>query len=254
MLSEASCGYLCIEVWGQTTLIGSGTGSILLCCLCVYPNGRSIGIFDLHSVSWLDLQCCQHYEELVAFICIFLIFCILGNHPDTYFYPVRKNSRDSLQEIMRSNHTNKIFKKHVILVLPPEHSGVMVQVSYVSSKCLCLCQRGAIWSTRCFPSAVSCYDELWLSLIKPLLFFGIKTFGNRCPFHLGFVAILVPHVSFIFRGYYITILSELRFLKTESISLAVWRSSLKTNEASLMTLVWIYCKISETYQNPVQRW
>lgn len=145
MWSETSCGYLCIQVWGQTMLIGTGADSVLLCSLCMYPKGTGIYIWEVqfynssnaYSVGWPAVLS-------VPQVWTFLIFMYFRHKSRSDCDLVLKTRRGTLQEMMRSNDKNKIPPKDVISIRPGEHCGVMVLVSLCSSKCLSLCQPSPI--------------------------------------------------------------------------------------------------------------
>lgn len=99
MWSENSCGRLCIQVWGKTMLIGSGSDSTPLACLCMYRK---------------EMWICVSGSSV--FVCVY--FLLLNTR--FYFWLLLSFCRPCLDtEFMywgqHSNMTTKSLKKH----LPP---------------------------------------------------------------------------------------------------------------------------------------
>lgn len=116
-------------------------------------------------------------------------------------YPVFGGREVTLQEMMRSNHENRIPENTSSSSFPQNIYGFGFTVPVQASEPL-PAQRDTEHVLFSLGS-----DERWLSLIKLVLSRGIDAVGRGrlCCFSAGLAAIFVPRVSFIFIGSYITI-------------------------------------------------
>lgn len=109
MWSETSRGYLCIQVWGQTKLIGSGADSVPRRCLCVYPRRTRIWGFFFFFIRVLSLStwfAVLPVPRVICWTCVNLIY--FRQHSDAIRIQFLEGARGTLQEMMRSNHENRI--------------------------------------------------------------------------------------------------------------------------------------------------
>lgn len=162
MWSETSRGYLCIQVWGQTKLIGSGADSVPRRCLCVYPRRTRIwGFFFFLSGCYrsrLGLQFCRCHEWFVGLVWIWFISGNIQMRFVSSFWRAREELFRKWWDLIMRTESLKTRRPH------PSHRTFMVLVSPFPSKRLSLCQPSAIRNTCCFPLAVMSVSCLWLNL------------------------------------------------------------------------------------------
>lgn len=122
-------------------------------------------------------------------------------HSDAIRIQFLEGARGTLQEMMRSNHENRIPENTSSSSFPQNIYGFGFTVPVQASEPL-PAQRDTEHVLFSLGS-----DERWLSLIKLVLSRGIDAVGRGrlCCFSAGLAAIFVPRVSFIFIGSYITI-------------------------------------------------
>lgn len=137
--------------------------------------------------------------RVICWTCVNLFY--FRQHSDAIRIQFLEGARGTLQEMMRSNHENRIPENTSSSSFPQNIYGFGFTVPVQASEPL-PAQRDTEHVLFSLGS-----DERWLSLIKLVLSRGIDAVGRGrlCCFSAGLAAIFVPRVSFIFIGSYITI-------------------------------------------------
>lgn len=176
MWSENSCGRLCIQVWGKTMLIGSGSDSTPLACLCMYRKEMWI------CVSGSSVFVCVYFLLLNTWFYFWLLLSFYRPCLDTEF----------MYWGQHSNMTTKSLKKHLPTNIFPLFFMLFFLPSVFANSLFS--QPSMIWNTYCFYLTAGSYEELWLCFIKVVLSWKINAIGNSHPSsfddtHVAFILI-----------------------------------------------------------------